>query len=68
MKIITPGKLPTEKSGRVKCGKCETVFEFKAGEATLMHALDQRDSDYFKVTCPFEGCGHANSVDVRQMK
>ena len=61
MRIIKEGKLPTEKLYEVTCDYYTTVFEFKAGEATLVP--DDRQGDCLKINCP--KCSKPTFVDTR---
>jgi hypothetical protein len=61
MRIIKEGQIPTEKLYEGTCGYCATVFEFKAGEATLVS--DQRNGDCLTIGCP--KCAKLVFVDKR---
>ncbi len=65
MRIIKEGKLPGDRVGQVECPNCHTHFEFKASEAKFVS--EQRDGDYYRITCPFVGCGHSVCVDKRHV-
>jgi len=54
MQIITLGKLPQDKRYRLTCSTCSTVFEFKLTEA--QHTSDQREGDFYTISCPLEEC------------
>lgn len=54
MQIIKAGKLPQEKKYRLTCSTCNTVFEFKLNEAR--HLCDQREGDFYTISCPLEEC------------
>lgn len=50
MRIIEEGKRPADVEYRTTCPHCRCIFEFQAKEAELIH--DQREGDYFKISCP----------------
>lgn len=50
MKVIKRGKKPEDKSYKVTCDYCQTIFIFKRKEAEW-HG-DQRDGDYLSIRCP----------------
>lgn len=62
MRILTKGKLPTEKVYEVKCRYCKTRFEFKKGEAKEVD--DQRDGTYLSIRCPLQGCNHFVTTNI----
>lgn len=61
MNIIKAGKLPEEKQYQTTCDRCKTIFTFKQKEAE--YVSDQRDGDFLKVKCPFNGCNTYNFVN-----
>lgn len=63
MKIITEGELPETRPIRTTCRSCRTLFEFTPAEATRVS--DQRDGDYYRVTCPLPGCHKEVTVSVQ---
>lgn len=50
MKTIVQGFDPNKMPLRGECSHCHTVVEFLPLEAE--HVSDQRDGDFYKVTCP----------------
>lgn len=50
-KIIKQGSLPDHEVIETTCGNCKTIFTFTVIEADAVY--DQRDGDYFKISCPF---------------
>jgi hypothetical protein len=52
--IIKPGKLQSKRKISATCRKCDCVFTFTAEEADVV--FDQRDGDYYAITCPTPEC------------
>jgi RNase P subunit RPR2 len=50
MRIIRRGVLPEEKIYRASCNHCKTEVEFTGAEGRLKY--DQRDGNFYTVTCP----------------
>lgn len=50
MRIIKQGVNPAERTYRVTCQNCKTVFEFMRNEARF--SSDQREGDCLLVDCP----------------
>lgn len=63
MEIIKEGELPGSKTYTATCNSCKTVFRFRAGEAKYI--TDQRDGDYYSVTCPLKGCHSTVTANAR---
>ncbi|MNB99682.1 hypothetical protein D3C75_469750 [compost metagenome] len=55
VRIISIGKLPSEREWIGTCSKCKTVVEFLQSDATSS-GNDQRDGDWAKLKCPLAGC------------
>lgn len=53
IKLIIPGKLPSEKPLRGDCRNCGAVYEFTVGDARCVH---DRDGDLYEITCQVEKC------------
>lgn len=62
MRIIRKGKLPSNVVLQCTCRNCKTVFEFEAWEAEVVN--DQREGDFFRITCPLQGCSYSNTLSV----
>lgn len=60
VEIIQEGILPKDIEHTTECRVCKTKFKFKRSEAKLVY--DQRDGDYYEITCPLDGCGNKVSV------
>lgn len=56
MKIIKEGVPPDSKVAEMRCNKCGCVFEATKGEFTFQ--ADQRDGDFWMITCPTNGCNN----------
>jgi hypothetical protein len=50
MRIIERGTPEAMREHEARCSKCKTKFAFAEHEAKRV--LDQRDGDYFEVSCP----------------
>lgn len=61
IEIIKRGLLPDQRTYTVECHYCTTIFKCQRSDGKLYY--DQRDGDYFEITCPL--CKHTVYVSVR---
>lgn len=54
VKIIVRGDDKAARPIRTTCRECKTVFEFLKTDARYVN--DQRDGDFYHISCPV--CGH----------
>ncbi len=64
MKIISPGKIPEEKSCEWTCKNCKAIIEAKVSEGRFVY--DQRDGDAVVFICP--QCEINNWVSIGKFK
>ena len=57
VKIVSLGKLPSQREWIGTCSKCKTVVEYLQEDATS-GGDDQRDGIWTRLKCPLDGCTH----------
>lgn len=57
VKIVSLGKLPSQREWVGTCSKCKTVVEYLQEDATSS-GYCQRDGDWTTLKCPLDGCNN----------
>lgn len=55
VKIVSLGKLPSQREWIATCSQCKTVVEYLQEDATSS-GFDQRDGYWSTLKCPLDGC------------
>jgi hypothetical protein len=50
MEILKTGHIPAERSYKMECRTCNTVFRFLQKEGKIIY--DQREGDFIQISCP----------------
>lgn len=60
--ITKRGLVPSAVIHKASCNTCGTEFTFLTTD-TKYHS-DQRDGDYYSLTCPLPGCGNLITINA----